>query len=159
MNDKQLRELLLQLDASALAEPEAAHRQTAQVLRRDRVTTRLLTVIAAVLWCVAVVGLTFIVWFFIAKMKPERDKFMHNVGPDAVQPLSLEGQLANSHVYQMVLEYGIVVLTGSTLVLALAALSTVVMISASRRATLRQINASLLAISNQLKRAQLNGCR
>jgi hypothetical protein len=58
-----------------------------------------------------------------------------------------QGEL-NAHIISRMITVGITVSVG---VLALAAGSTVFLVLASRRATLRQINASLLEISEQLK--------
>ena len=58
-----------------------------------------------------------------------------------------QGEL-NAHIMSRMITVGITVSIG---VLALAAGSTVFLVLASRRATLRQINASLLEISDQLK--------
>jgi hypothetical protein len=51
-------------------------------------------------------------------------------------------------------EMGTLVIGFSVLVMAVAALCTVLLILASRRATLRQVNASLLVISEQLRQAR-----
>jgi hypothetical protein len=58
-----------------------------------------------------------------------------------------QGEL-NAHVIGRMITVGITCTIG---VLALAAGSTVLLVLATRRATLRQINASLLEISEQLK--------
>jgi hypothetical protein len=52
----------------------------------------------------------------------------------------------------MVVEYGVMLLVCAVLALALALLSTLALLFVSRRATLRQVNASLIEISKELKR-------
>jgi hypothetical protein len=51
-------------------------------------------------------------------------------------------------------QIGVVVISGSVAVLALAALGTFLLVLDTRRATLRQINASLATISERLERLQ-----
>jgi hypothetical protein len=57
----------------------------------------------------------------------------------------------------MVMEKTTAVVAISVAVLALAALGTVFLVFASRAATIRQVNATLVEISEQLKRLQQGG--
>ena len=63
--------------------------------------------------------------------------------PEMQQDAQFKAQIA----FQMV----VVGVTCSVGILAMAALATILLVLATRRATLRQINASLLEISQQLK--------
>jgi len=83
---------------------------------------------------------------FPLQAKLQQDKELERIGavtPEQRQQARFQGQI----MFQMV-TLGVTVSVGLT---CLAILSSVLLNRASRRATLRQINASLLEISNQLK--------
>jgi hypothetical protein len=58
-------------------------------------------------------------------------------------------------LHLQVVQGGVKLLSACVAVVAFAALSTVLLVFASRRATLRQVNASLVEISEQLKQLRV----
>ena len=58
-------------------------------------------------------------------------------------------------VHLQVVQGGVKLLAACVAVIAFAALSTVLLVFTSRRATLRQVNASLVEISEQLKQLRV----
>jgi hypothetical protein len=75
----------------------------------------------------------------------------------ATQPVPLPPEVFAGAAYAIFLALvygGTVFLAGSSLLILLAALSTIMLIFASRRATLRQVNANLLEVSEQLRQLQ-----
>jgi hypothetical protein len=147
MSEHELRKALLRLDATDLAGIVDARVQTWAVLERDRLRVRRLTMLTIAVWLLAggliLAGL--VSYGFIMPMQALLVKQIEEgkVTPgqrDEAQRLVLVGFMK-----------GTLLIACSVAVMAVAALATVFLIQASRRATLRQVNASLLEISEQLK--------
>jgi hypothetical protein len=153
VNEKELGKALLNVSATELAAVPDAQGLTQKVLERDRRRVRLLTGLTVGVWLLAaalilldLIGFGFILpaqahlwgtWTAIENGKgaqAERDALQHEL--------------------VVWFEMGTLVIGFSVLVMAVAALCTVFLILASRRATLRQVNASLLVISEQLRQAR-----
>ena len=146
MTDKDLGSALLALDADKLAGDDA-RQQTWKILERDRRRVWWLTAITIALWAGAILmvfgmlvafGLVFPLQ---AKLRDPAE--LARLPPEMRQDAQFKAQIA----FQMVT----VGVTCSVGILAMAALATICLVIASRRATLRQINASLLEISQQLR--------
>jgi predicted histidine transporter YuiF (NhaC family) len=146
MTDKDLGRALLALDADKLAGSDT-RQQTWQILERDRRRVWWLTAVTIMLWAAAILmvfgmlvafGLVFPLQ---AKLRDPAE--LARIPPEMRQDAQFKAQIA----FQMVT----VGVTCSVGILALAALATILLVLATRRATLRQINASLLEISQQLK--------
>ena len=157
MLDKDVRDALLKLDLSPHADAPTA--QIERVIDADRRRVTRWTRISIALWILAAIGaigifimggLTFPL---IAKMVQEAE--VERI-QDAVVP-SLENPdtpfLVLAKLTAMCLVFG----TASFMVLVCAGLATVLLLLRSRSATLRQINANLLQISEQLKRTPPEG--
>src|SRR5688572_24564338 len=148
MSETDLGRALLKLDAAGLAGVPDARRQTWAVLERDRRRVRLLTAMTLAVWLLAV-GL--VVWVLIAfgLLMPKHAKLMKDVHEGRITEAVRE-QVQGTHMQMFAMTT--VTVAFAVGVLALAALCTVVLLIASRRATLRQVNASLVEIAEQLKR-------
>jgi hypothetical protein len=143
MLDRDLGEALLKLDLSPPAEAPAA--QVERVIDADRQHVRRWARISIALWILAALGglAVFVVgglaFPVIARMLVEKG----------------EGTLENPNTPFLALSKLVamcmVLGTATAVTLVCAGLATVVLLSRSRSATLRQINANLLMISKQLK--------
>jgi hypothetical protein len=148
MNEKELGRALLQAHAADFGATPDPRLLTGAILERDRRRVRVLAVAAIVLWLVPAALLTYVLTTFANDFIPKQKQLQRGVA---------EGKLTGEkrrvveafHLDWMAL--GAKVGAISVAAIALAAIATVMLISASRRATLRQINASLVTISEQLK--------
>jgi hypothetical protein len=146
MTEKDLGRALLALDADKLAGADT-RQQTWKILERDRRRVWWLTAITIALWAAAILMvLGMLVAFglvFPLQAKLRDPAELARLPPEMRQDAQFKAQVA----FQMV-TVGVTVSVG---ILAMAALATILLVLATRRATLRQINASLLEISQQLK--------
>lgn len=152
MGEKELGRALLALDSAQLAgNPDARH-QTWKILERDRRRVWWLTAITVALWASAILMVcAMLVAFglvFPLQAKLRDPTELARLAPEMQQDAQFKAQIA----FQMV----VVGVTCSVGILAMAALSTILLVLATRRATLRQINANLLEISQQLKELRTN---
>jgi hypothetical protein len=150
MSEQELGKALLELDAHRLAGVGDAREQTWKILERDRNRVWWWTAITFTIWGLAIfMVLLMMVHFALifplqAKLHQEQD--LARVG--ITTPEQLEAAKFNAQILFQMATVGVTVSVGLT---CLAVLSSVLLSRASRRATLRQINASLLEISQQLK--------
>jgi hypothetical protein len=151
MGEKELGRALLQLDADQLAGKPGDRQQTWKILEGDRRRVWWLTALTVALWAAAILMvLAMLVAYglvFPLQAKLRDPAELAQLPPELRQDAQFNAQVA----FQMV-TLGV---TCSVGILALAALATILLVVASRRATLRQINASLLEISQQLKELRL----
>jgi hypothetical protein len=147
MDEKALGRALLDLDmadASGTAERRALARS---LLANDRRRVRRLAAATIAIWLISLVLIgVVLVWF--ALLFPEQAKFRMEVERGGI---ATEERIRIQGEHMVTFQMGTLLIAFSVFVLALAALSTVVLLLASRRATLRQINANLLEISEQLR--------
>jgi hypothetical protein len=147
MSEIDLGRALLALDSEKLAGNPDARQQTWKILERDRRRVWWLTALTVALWAAAILMvLAMLVAYglvFPLQAKLRDPAELARLSPELRQDAQFSAQVA----VQMV-TLGV---TCSVGILALAALATILLVVASRRATLRQINASLLEISQQLK--------
>jgi hypothetical protein len=151
MGDKELGRALLQLDSEQLAGNPNVRQQTWKILERDRRRVWWLTALTVALWAAAI-GMVFAMLVAFGLVFPLQAKLrdpaeLAKLPPDMRQ----EAQFAAEVYFKMT----VVGVTCSVGILAMAALATILLVLATRRATLRQINASLLEISQQLKELRL----
>jgi hypothetical protein len=149
MGEKELGKALLDLDARTLAGTADPREPTMRILDRDRRRIWWQTALTIALW----IGALFMVlWMLVAlallmpfeaHLRDDAQVARAGMTPE----MRAQGEL-NAHIMSRMIVVGI---TCSVGILALAAGSTVFLVLATRRATLRQINASLLEISDQLK--------
>ena len=147
MSDKELRNALLQLDATDLAGVADLKQQTWRVLERDRRRVRWLTLLSIAIWLfAATLILTGLVSFGL--VFPQQAKLRQDVEAGNMTAAQRDD------VQRMVLmsfQKGTVLIAYSVAIMAVAALFTVLLILVSRRAMLRQMNAGLLEIGEQLR--------
>lgn len=165
MLDKNVGDALLRLDLSPSGDPPSD--QVERIIDSDRRRVTRWTRIAIALWVLAALGAFFIfvmgglAFPVIAKLLME-EKQAVAVGkePSAQAKIAKdasenEGPLDNPNTPLTVLAKFVAMCmvfgTASFMLLVLAGLATVLLLVRSRSATLRQINANLLQISEQLK--------
>jgi len=149
MSDKDLGRALLDLDARMLAGAADPREATMKILDGDRRRVWWWSAIALTLW---ICTLLMVLWMLVAMglLMPFEAHLRDpaQVARFGMTPEMLKAGELNAEIMFRMITVGITMSVG---ILALAAGSTVFLVLASRRATLRQINASLLEISDQLK--------
>jgi uncharacterized membrane protein YbhN (UPF0104 family) len=146
MNEKELGRALLNLDA-VTRPPSDTRALTDRILAGDRRRVRVLTWLTVGTWLVAAALVLFLLvafgLIFPAMAKLKDDKFKDRTTP--VQREQAEREL------EIAFKMSTVVITFTVGALALAGLCTFGLVLATRRATLRQVNANLVEITEQLK--------
>ena len=148
MSETPLGRALLDLDAPTLAGERASREQVDRVLARDRGRVKLWTLLTTLLWFVTML-LVFGVMIWFALLFPlqahlnDEAQWKGRFTPAQHAEMQKEAQVS----FMM----GTLFITISVGVLAMASLASLLLTLASRRATLRQVNANLLEISEQLK--------
>ena len=166
MLDKNVGDALLRLDLTPSSDPPTA--QVERIIDADRRRVTRWTRIALVLWILAALGAMFIfvmgalAFPLIAKllMEEKQAAAAGNDAPavknvDVKENVNDEGPLDSPNtpltVLAKLVAMCMVLGTASFMMLVFAGLATVLLLLRSRSATLRQINANLLQISEQLK--------
>jgi hypothetical protein len=149
MSEQDLGPSLLQAGTAERPGPLDGRDPTAQVLRRDRRRIRLLGGAILLLWLLGACGIVFVLYELSVYM-PEYMAFSQ----EKAGTTSMERRQSITESYLAGFQIGFVVICCSAAVLALAALGTFLLVLDTRRATLRQINASLVLISERLERLQ-----
>ena len=130
----------------------------AKAIARDARRVRTLTWLTVFLWLAAAAGIAFLLHTYYWRVIP-RLNVMTQLGDkiarqedrgEAPTPEDLRKLRGWTTSLGMAVTMGAAILTASVGVLALASLGTVLLVFAARRATLRQIQASLADISVQL---------
>jgi hypothetical protein len=150
MSEKELGRALLELDSHQLAGMPATREQTWKILERDRNRVWWWTAITFTLWGLAIF-MVLLMMIHYALIFPLQAKLHEEQDLERVGIMTPEQLDAAKFKAQIMFQMATVGVTMSVGVTCLAVLSSVLLSRASRRATLRQINASLLEISNQLK--------
>jgi hypothetical protein len=140
MNEKDLAAKLLSLGTSEPSKPPGPRELTQRVIARDRRRVIVLAVVALVFWLASIV----VLYVFMGELLSVYAQFQSTGGPDA-DPHA-------AHVYRFLLG-----LSASLESLCFAFLATMVLLFVSRRASLRQINANLIEISEKLERLEQAG--
>lgn len=153
MGEKDLGRSLLKLDATGLSGVPDATQQTWTILDRDRRRVRFLTGLTLGVWLFAT-ALIWLVLVWFGLLFPAIAKVRKDIDRGAITAAESERM---KDVLLLAFQKGTLVIAFSVAVLGLAALCSVLLNLASRRATLRQINASLIEISAQLKGLQPGG--
>lgn len=155
MSDKKLGDALLKVDLTP--SPIATAVRVDRIIEEDRRRVQWLARLTVALWVLAALGalLIFIVGGFVF---PAIAKTLNDATQAAEAAKALKGELAAPSqidtaflMLAKLLAACIVVGFLSFVLMMAAGLATVVLVFRSRRATLRQINANLLQISEQLK--------
>ncbi len=164
MTEQELIQGLRDLIAKASADSPDPRQLAREIARGDQLRIRCLAGLSILFWLLAAAGLVllcvgldrFVLYVRLADRYP-------NVQPNDAKQQDAKGQLPDSrrllsdpeameriHVTQL-LHRSIWFVAGSVGALFLAALCTVLLVTTSRRATLRQINLRLMELSEQLK--------
>jgi ABC-type Fe3+ transport system permease subunit len=148
MSENELGRALLDLDSQKLSGASDAREQTWKVLERDRRRVWWLTVLTVATWAAAML---MVLWMLVAfgLLFPQQAKLFEEAEQfNRLTPQMREAAQRDAQITFQMITVGV---TCSVGILALASLSTVLLVVITRRATLRQINANLVEISEQLK--------
>jgi hypothetical protein len=144
MNDKELGKALLALDTSPKPSELDPRQMANNIIARDRRRVRVLAGVAIVFWVIATAGIVWLALMYFFMVEPRLNAY-------AAGRAQLETDWKDwARAGDMAARSLLVCLAS----LLLAAVSTVVLILLSRHATLRQINASLSELSDQLIASQ-----
>ena len=149
MNEQELGQALLQAGSADNLGSHEGRRLTAQILDRDRRRIRRLGALTLFLWLLGAGGIGFVLYKLSVHV-PEYMAFRY----EKPGTRSTETRQSYQENYLAGFQIGMVVVACSVAVLALAGLGTFLLVLDTRRATLRQINASLILISERLGRLQ-----
>ncbi len=159
MSPRELSDALLNLDNPYPPSPPDPRRLTRAILARDRKRIRLLAFLAVVFWSLAAAGLLLSLYWFILSMERQEAEWeweriqavraQEGNATRPARPLAFHPALNHDRLYKMT---GVV--AAFLAALLLAALCTILLVLSSRRATLRQINASLIEICEQIKQVR-----
>jgi hypothetical protein len=146
MNEKQIAKELLK-HSPALPQP-SVEQITSKILARDRLKIRIVTAMTVITWLSAV-ALILTVLVMLGLIFPKQAQLMRDIEQGK---LSVEQRTTIQSVHIVAFQKAALLVAFSVSILAAAALCSLLLTFMIRRATLRQINASLLQISDQLKR-------
>ena len=142
MNQSELRRLLLEFDANATT----VSTDVQVILRQDKRRTRLITAVTVMTWAVAIAML---VYFFACVLSwsayPVEVRFAEEA---ARRRVSVE-DLPKTGITQTTIVAAMMICTIGAV--SVAAVCTLLLVFAMRRAVMRQMNAALLEISAQLE--------
>ena len=149
MNEKEMGRALLRFDASLMApaDPRAeAGRRVERVLARDRRRVRGLTALTVAAWLTTVAVIVAVLWVGYDAVYPKFQALFRDAG-------GMSGGSRDNIQTTMsyVVALGTAAVAGAVGTLAVSAICTVLLLFTSRRATLRQVNARLLEISEQIE--------
>lgn len=147
MNERELGRALLNLDGVTLGDTPDVRQQTWRIVERDRRRVRRLTFITIAVWLLAV-ALILSVLVAFGFIFPREARLFEEM-QERKLPTAEREKLWMMEL--MAFQKGTLLMAFSIAILSWAAFSTVLLVFASRRATLRQINSSLLEVSEQLK--------
>jgi heme exporter protein D len=141
MTEKELGKALLNLEMTPAPAAPDPRQLTQQILDRDRRRIRWLAGLATLFWVLTTAGVVCLCPFYLMLVAPRLRAYQAG-----------RAQLANDwNDWARVGDWAAYWILACILSLLLAALCTVLLVLLSRRATLRQINASLVEISERLK--------
>ena len=147
MDEHELGEALLRAGAAEDRDLPDARDLSSSVLARDRRRLRTLGGLILALWLAGAAGIGFVL-YNLAIYVPEYMRLMMKIEEGGV---SMEQRQRIQENNLGGFQIGLSITVGSVAILALAALGTFLLVLASRRATLRQVNANLTLISDQLR--------
>jgi hypothetical protein len=131
--------------------------QVAAVLARDTRRVRLLTGLTVLVWLYAAAVISFLGFYFTPALVPKEQEMLKTywqkpaANPDPVDHDKLLRALSRATAsHSAAISWWATILAAGIGVLAVAGLGTVLLVFATRRATMRQIQASLADISAQL---------
>jgi hypothetical protein len=147
MTDRDLGRALLNLDAAAISGKNDIAAKTEGILRQDRLRVRLLTWATVAVWVLALV-LIFGDLVIFGLLFPRHALYLQQLDAGEITPALRDAMQRELFIsFQM----GTLIIALSVFITTLAAFLTVLLIFATRRATLRQVNANLAEICEQLR--------
>ena len=153
MDEHELGEALLRAGAAEDRNLPDPRDLASAVLARDRRRLRALGGLILALWLAGAAGIGFVL-YNLAIYVPEYMRLMMKIEEGGV---SMEQRQRIQENNLGGFQIGLSITVGSVAILALAALGTFLLVHASRRATLNQVNASLALISDQLRQLSRDG--
>jgi hypothetical protein len=144
MNERELSSSLLELDVAAAGDPR---KLTQAILDKDRRRLRLLTFLGIGAWTIALL-LILLAMVNFALLFPRHAKIRMDFESGAITAAERDTQQTTYLTDYQIASFQV---TLSLLALLPAALFTLLLVSATRRATLRQVNANLIEIGQELK--------
>ena len=150
MNENEIGTGLARLGALRGADDE--RHLARKVLQRDRRRVGLLTGLAILFWAIAAAGVFFVVYVAIFHLYPKQQQLMRD---HAAGNLPAERLIEIQALHFRTVEICTLVVSAAFIAATLAAICTLLLILVSRRATLKQIDANLIEIFEQLQRQRL----
>ena len=147
MDEHELGEALLRAGAAEDRDVPDARDLASALLARDRRRLRALGGLILALWLAGAAGIGFVL-YNLAIYVPKYMRLLMKIEEGGV---SMEQRQRIQENNLGGFQIGLSITACSVAILALAALGTFLLVLASRRATLRQVNASLVSISEQLR--------
>jgi hypothetical protein len=145
MNEKKTGKALVHLENSSPKSTRDPGEIAQQIIKRDRLRIQLLAGVSALLWILTVAGVIWLIVFYFMYVVPRLDAY-------AAGRLQLDNDW---HEWIRAFNAGAQIILTCIVAFLMAALGTVLLVFASRSATLRQINADLAEISEQLRQLRL----
>ncbi len=146
MNEKDLGDALLKWDARGQMPEVDPQKLVARVLAQDRRRVRWLAGATIILWTLSAVGIPAFTCFLVVYIWPAYDALMEEIithrkgiSPELLVEIS---RITTAATAQM----SIILACGSVTALLLAAGATIWLVFATRRATLREVNANLAEV-------------
>ena len=141
MTEQELGKALLNLDVAPVPHAADTRHLTRHILARDSNRVRLLAGLSTFFWILTAVGVVCLCPFYVIVVAPRLRAYRAG-----------RAQLENDwNDWAIAGDLAVYWILACIISLLLAAICTVLLTLVSRRATLRQINASLVEISEQLK--------
>jgi hypothetical protein len=154
MSEKDLGKALLELDAGSLSDTSDLRREAERLERHNKRWVRFVTGLTIFFSLLAAFGVFMLFWTFHYKLEP----IIQQVYMDLEAPESITEYDAVAVGLGWMFRcwwVSLACVAGALVGLVLAGITTVWLILASRRVTIRHVNACLIEISEQLKRLQL----
>ena len=152
MTEKELGQALLNLEAFATPDPK---RMVKNILAKDQRRVQVWKWLAILTWLLATV-LIFADLVNFGLIFPLQAHVLQQIDAGTVTAAERD-QL--QRISLIAFEKGTLLIAFAVAIMALAALFSLLLLLASRRATLRQMNASLMEISEQLKQLSIGGAK
>lgn len=146
MSEQELSRALLNLDGGMPVLPDL-RQMTQRVLERDRREVRRLTVLTVLVWLIADT-LVVLVFVQMGLLMPKQAELRKELVSEKITARDYILRHTENQATAQILTLGVGL---SVLMLGIAAFLTLILVQRSRAAVLRQVSASLLDISDQLK--------
>jgi cell division protein FtsL len=147
MTENDIGKGLLNLNTDAPRSAADERQLARKVLQRDRRRVWLLAAMAVLLWLVAAASVFFVVYVAIFHLYPKQHQLMRDY---ALGDLPVQQMIEIQSLHFRTVEICTLVVSAAFVAATLAAVCTVLLVLVSRQATMRQINAGLAEIFEEL---------